>query len=531
MKIHDATLIVAGAVLCALGAWCDAGCGGDVQRESLGSNAQPVEGLQPLASVPVPEPRGGQIVDKQAAIVLGKAFFWDQQVGSDGTTACASCHSTAGADPRRFNIVSPGPNGRFEACGTTGRSQLTTACDSVGDDRLGSQGVVASTFSSIASDTNDGVDVCTPSPAEPFRTARQVTGRNTPSVVGAVFYRDLFWDGRANHTFNGVDPFGETRNALEPALLAMGNGGLASQATGPANDSVDMACAGRAFNGPNSLAEKLLARRPLGLQRVSRQDSVLGRFSAAPNRGLTTTYRALLIAAFGPAAVDDAINKFSTFWGQSIQAYESTLIPNDTPLDRYLNGNESALTANQKKGLDRFTGKAACAKCHSGPELSDATVSAFAKRGAFNEDGGDQGFHDIGVRPTAEDPGRAGRGPGDGPFSTSNAASDNGAFKTPQLRNVKLTAPYFHNGGKPTLKSVVEFYNAGGDFANPEKSRRMKRLGLDGRDVDAIVDFLTNALTDCRTEKERAPFDHPSLAMPDGPTLPAVGADGTGACP
>jgi cytochrome c peroxidase len=97
--------------------------------------------------------------------------------------------------------------------------------------------------------------------------------------------------------------------------------------------------------------------------------------------------------------------------------------------------------------------------------------------------------------------------------------------------NVKLTAPYFHNGGKRTLADVVDFYNRGGDFSNPELAKRIKPLSLDAGDQTALVDFLTNGLTDCRVEKERAPFDHPALAVPNGPTLPAVGQNGTGSCP
>jgi cytochrome c peroxidase len=534
MKTNDARLIAAGAFLCALGAWCDAGCGGDIERESLGSGtaADRVEGLRPLATVAVPQPQGGQIVDRAAAVVLGKALFWDQQSGADGMTACATCHATAGADARQFNIVNPGPNGIFEACGTTGPSQYTTPCDGMSDDRLGSEGVVAGSFDSIASDPSSAADVCTPVAPGPYGTARQVTGRNAPSVVAAVFFRDVFSDGRANHTFNGVDPFGATPNALQAPLNSIGNGALASQATGPANNGVEMSCAGRPFNGPNSLAAKLLARQPLQLQSVSPTDSVLGSLSAAPNRGLKTTYGALLSKAFGrTVSSSDEVTKFSAYWGQAIQAYESTLIPDQTPFDKFLAGNTAAMTSNQQRGLDRFTGKAGCANCHAGAELSDATVSFWALRGGTNEDGGDQGFHNIGVRPTAEDLGRAGSGPGGAPFAVNGSNQNRGAFKTPQLRNVKLTAPYFHGGNKASLTSVVNFYNKGGDFANPEKASRVRRLDLDSQDVAALVDFLTNGLTDCRTEKERAPFDHPSLAFPDGPTRPAVGANGTGSCP
>jgi cytochrome c peroxidase len=163
--------------------------------------------------------------------------------------------------------------------------------------------------------------------------------------------------------------------------------------------------------------------------------------------------------------------------------------------------------------------------------LSDATISFAAARGLINEDGGDQGFHNIGVSPTAED---LGHGRTDLQLSVTGSPFDQGAFKTPSLRNVKLTAPYFHFGQKQTLAQVVEFYTIGGDFGNTgSKASRIKPISFDASDRAALVDFLTNALTDCRVEKERAPFDHPSLPNPSGGADLAgpVGKLGTGSCP
>jgi cytochrome c peroxidase len=263
---------------------------------------------------------------------------------------------------------------------------------------------------------------------------------------------------------------------------------------------------------------------------VSPDDSVLGPLSNWPAKGIDTTYLDLIRAAFGNAMASEAVDRFSSIWGQAIMAYESTLVPDRTPLDLYLAGNKAALTSQQQKGLDVFQGKGACNKCHAGAELTDASVNFALRRGLINEDGGDQGFHNIGVRPTAEDLGRASSGPG-GSFSVSGAAADRGAFKTPSLRNVGLTAPYFHTGGKATLLDVVNFYSDGGDFPNPEKAKRIQELGLSNGDKTALVDFLQNALTDCRVANEAAPFDHPSLDVPDGPSLAAIGAAGLGPCP
>jgi len=497
---------------------------------------------RPLNTVAVLQPTGGDIIDQAAAVRLGKALFWDMQTGGDGMIACATCHFHAGADNRLKNTLNPGPNGLFESEGVTGPGQtIQTLTNITTDDRVGSQGIVGSIFISVHSvdPHNPAADECTPDHTAPFGVERRVTGRNAPTVIGAVFNRDNFWDGRANHDFNGNDPFGATGNAGDfpvPPGDLIGNSSLASQADGPPNNPTEMSCAGRQFNGPNSLAAKLLDRPALQFQLVNPNDSALGSHSAAPANGLkcddhTCTYRELIAKAFGDDIAAGADNRFSRFWGQAIQAYEATLIPDQTPMDHYLAGNKNALTSSQQLGLNILSGKGKCTTCHAGAELTDASLSFAAQKGLLNEDGGDQGFHNNGVRPTAEDVGRAGTGPNNKSFSQSGSPKDHGAFKTPGLRNVGLTAPYFHNGGKAKLEDVVDFYNRGGDFANPEKAKRIQPLSLSANEKAALVDLLQNGLTDCRVEMQRAPFDHPSLAPPNGPSLPAVGAAGVGSCP
>lgn len=128
-----------------------------------------------------------------------------------------------------------------------------------------------------------------------------------------------------------------------------------------------------------------------------------------------------------------------------------------------------------------------------------------------------------------------------------------GAFKTPGLRNVELTAPYMHNGGELTLMDTVNFYDRGGDFPeydiqnlDPDVGNIQRDasgnlqflgLGLSGLEKDALVSFM-KALTDERVRMQRAPFDHPELFVPNLPPdpncsqclpgeLPAVGQNGT----
>jgi hypothetical protein len=90
-----------------------------------------------------------------------------------------------------------------------------------------------------------------------------------------------------------------------------------------------------------------------------------------------------------------------------------------------------------------------------------------------------------------------------------------GMFKIPGLRNVALTAPYFHNGSAGTLRQVVEFYNRGGNVDAPNKASQIKPLSLNEQDKNDLVAFL-DALTDPRVLLQQAPFDHPELLIPNG---------------
>jgi len=491
--------------------------------------------LKPLSREPVPQPTNGHIINQAAAVRLGKAFFWDIQAGSDGQQACAVCHASFGSDARRFNTLNPGADGIFASGGVTGVNQLYTPALITNDDAVGVQGVARRNFVSINPDPLIADETCSVVVDPVFGTARRVEFRQAPMIFGAVFLRQLFWAGEANQQFNGLSIWGFTGNNIVGEIAHMDNSALASQAVGPPSNSTEMRCTGRPLNGPNSLGSKMLARPPLQFQRVSPTDSVLGALANPSGPGLVCggapcTYGGLIEAAYGPALAAEAEAKFSLIWGESIQAYESTLIPDQTPFDRFLSGNITALSPLQVFGLIRFVGKAKCATCHAGPMLSDATVSYFRDHGGVNRDGGDQGFHNIGLRNTQTDGGRGSVGVGGAPISETESPFDDWAFKTPTLRNVKLTAPYFHHGSNPTLEDVIDFYDRGGDFGNPQISADITELHLNALDKAALVDFLRNGLTDCRVEKERAPFDHPALPVPNGVALPAVGAEGTGPC-
>lgn len=494
--------------------------------------------LRSLKREPKPQPTNGHIINQAAAVRLGKTFFWDIQAGSDGKQACAVCHASFGSDARRLNTINPGFDGVYQSGGVTGPDQVYTPelFAEGNDDAVGVQGVQRRNFVSINPDPHVADENCTVVVDPLFGTSRRVEFRQAPMIYGAVYLRELFWAGEANEQFNGLSIWGFTDNNIVGEIAHMDNSALASQAVGPPGNSTEMRCTGRPFNGPNSLGAKMLARPPLQFQRVSRTDSVLGHNANPSGPGLVCgnapcTYRGLIEDAFGPALAADAENQFSMLWGEAIQAYESTLVPDETPFDKFMEGRLTAMTPLQIFGLVRFVGKAQCANCHAGAMFSDATVSWYNSHGPLNTDGGDQGFHNIGLEEFFTDGGRGVLGAGGAPISFSQSTFDDWAFKTPTLRNVKLTAPYFHHGSNPTLENVIDFYDRGGDFANEEMSALIKPLHLTALDKLALVDFLKNALTDCRVEKSRAPFDHPELPVPNGTNLPAIGAEGTGRCP
>ncbi len=151
--------------------------------------------------------------------------------------------------------------------------------------------------------------------------------------------------------------------------------------------------------------------------------------------------------------------------GRAIAAFERTFISYNSPYDRYMRGDKTAMSPAALRGMQLFVGKANCLVCHNGPNFTDGN------------------FHNIGV--AGDDAGRANiiKNPG---FK--------GAFKTPGLRNALLTAPYMHNGSVPTLEAVVRFYNAGKQ-PRPEVSALIKPLNVKETEIFDLVAFLS-ALTD-----------------------------------
>lgn len=155
---------------------------------------------------------------------------------------------------------------------------------------------------------------------------------------------------------------------------------------------------------------------------------------------------------------------------KAIATFERTIVTGDTPFDRWVRGDEKALSDGAKRGFAVFTGKARCASCHSGWNFTDDK------------------FHDIGL-PT-DDKGRS---------LVSKQGADDFGFKTPGLREIAARAPYMHKGQYATLEAVVAHYASGGT-ARPSRSALMAPIALSPQEVADLVAFMRSLSTPQATQ-------------------------------
>jgi cytochrome c peroxidase len=169
-------------------------------------------------------------------------------------------------------------------------------------------------------------------------------------------------------------------------------------------------------------------------------------------------YAPLFAAAFGDSTISfDRIAK-------AIATFERTIVSGNSAYDRYLAGDKSALTKQQKDGLEFFNRKGECAECHSGPNL---TTEKFANLG-------------IGMDRMNPDPGRE---------VVTKKRGDFGKFKIPTLRDLAHRAPYMHDGRFKTLGEVLDLYAKGG-LPNPHLDTRLTPFFLDEQTKRDLLTFL-----------------------------------------
>jgi len=255
-------------------------------------------------------------LNRQMAVVLGKALFWDMQLGSDGVQACATCHFTAGADTRTRDSLNPGHLAGDSTLQLYRNRHLDTP--PADTDQVANQELLPSDFpthqlrnpsvggeplfnpSNVVSDTNDivgsmgirfrkftniptpgstafapangGISAVLPDssslvtdPIPIFQGIRRVEPRNTPTVINSAFNYDSFWDGRGRHDFNGGSVFGasdpqshvivDSGGQLQKTRQLIRFASVASQMTGPALSDFEMSFQGRSWP---VIAKKLL---------------------------------------------------------------------------------------------------------------------------------------------------------------------------------------------------------------------------------------------------------------------------------
>ncbi len=207
--------------------------------------------------------------------------------------------------------------------------------------------------------------------------------------------------------------------------------------------------------------------------------------------GLADAFR----AAFpGSGAVSDSLVTGARI-RKALAAYMRSLTRLDSPFDRALRGDSTALDRVEREGLNVFVGKGKCATCHFLP-LTNGTVPPMYQKSELEVLG----------TPTRPDTTRARVDPDEGRFRITRSAPHRYAFRTPSLRNVALTAPYMHNGAFPTLESVVDFYNRGGGagvgIALEYQTLPPDRLRLSASEQRALVRFM-RTLTDTTGTQRR----------------------------
>lgn len=274
----------------------------------------------------------------------------------------------------------------------------------------------------------------------------QIGRRNAPPTINVVFYSSQFWDGRA-------------RTLEEQAKL-------------PILNPIEMG--------------------------MSSGEEAIAAIASDPE------YQQAFQAAYGRAPNFDDL-------ARAIAAFECTLIFMEAPFDRFARGDVDAISADARAGWALFNGKARCNSCHqmssSVPVGSDNRfhnigVSArhqnfeeLAKRGlaALSENDSMEAIDRLALETDLSELGR---------FTVSRNRADIGAFKTSQVRNVGVTAPYMHDGSLATLWDVMDHYNKGGEI-NPYLDGGIEPLALTEKEIDQVVAFLFS-LTDDRLSAQNS---------------------------
>lgn len=321
-----------------------------------------------------------------------------------------------------------------------------------------------------------------------LRQARGVgqTGRNAPTVIGAGIFPFVFHDGRKDS--------------------------LWAQALGPVEAETEHGL------------DRLAVAHHLHTHYLPAYTALFGPLPALEDSGRFPSHarpvdldrshpHQLAWAAMRPED-QDAVNRVFANFGKAIEAYERKLSAQPAPFDRYVAalkaGDASGggqLSAAARRGLRAFIGKAGCVNCHNGPMLTDRGFHNLGLPSALGADGtvlaGIDGGRTLGAGQVKRDPFRCGQ-----PYSDSTQCDELrfldphfqdflGAFKTPSLRNVAQTAPYFHAGQAADLRAVLDFYRTlpgKAQIGHRELTLQPLPGAVDADDMIAFLQALTGPL-------------------------------------
>lgn len=322
---------------------------------------------------------------------------------------------------------------------------------------------------------------------------------NQPGVERIALGRALYFDRRlsADGTVACATCHDVTRGSTDRRPLAEGIGGKVGRRNAPT--TMNAAMLGSHFwdGRAASLEEQALLPivNPIEMGQPSGEAAV--RAIAGDAR-----YQVLFRVAYGRPPNHADI-------GRAIASFERTLIFLDAPFDRFLRGEDGALSPSARRGWSLFNGRARCVTCHpmnpSSPLGSDDrfhNVGVSARHQSFDSladralgilaaDRSPSSVDAIALQTDASELGR---------FLVTRNRADIGRFRTQQIRNVGITAPYMHDGSLSTLWDVVDHFNKGGE-ASRFLDGGMQPLGLDEQEIADLVELMF-AMTDYRFARE-----------------------------
>lgn len=375
-----------------------------------------------------------EYVNNSAAAALGRKFFWDPQFSGD--------------------IVVQGNRGASYAPQTTNGSARQISCATCHAPSFG--------WADNNSNPNN------------VSLGANLTNRNSPTVLNTSFNTYSTWTGGTDSVWAVMRPGVEG-----PTTQNFSRVGVAA-----------ILCTNTVYDADNAAGEYANVFGVADCTGVPAITTIAGQadnWGRDDLAGLST-------------AIQGRINLLFANFGKAIGAYEHQLVSKNSAFDKWAEGNENAMTVSQKRGLKIFINKGNCVRCHSGPNFSDGSFHNLG----VPQVGGALGVLDDG-RYTGINDLVSGSNSTFNTASTFNAApsvnrvsglvrtdADTGKFKTPTLRSVNKTPPYFHNGTFNSLWDVVNFYNFAGNAGNfaGTKDTILTTRHMTNEEMEDLVNFL-----------------------------------------